>query len=35
MGDHLGGHRRGNCLEVQKGIHFPHSLGFLYSAFTY
>jgi carbamoyltransferase len=26
---------RGNCLEVQKEIHFPHSLGFLYSAFTY
>lgn len=26
---------RGNRLEVQKEIHFPHSLGFLYSAFTY
>ena len=26
---------RGNSLEVQKEIHFPHSLGFLYSAFTY
>jgi carbamoyltransferase len=26
---------RGNGLEVQKEIHFPHSLGFLYSAFTY
>ena len=26
---------RGNTLEVQKEIHFPHSLGFLYSAFTY
>ena len=26
---------KGNSLEVQKEIHFPHSLGFLYSAFTY
>jgi len=26
---------KGNGLEVQKEIHFPHSLGFLYSAFTY
>ena len=26
---------RGNQLEVQKEIHFPHSLGLLYSAFTY
>lgn len=26
---------RGNRLEVQKEIHFPHSLGLLYSAFTY
>ena len=26
---------RGNSLEVHKEIHFPHSLGFLYSAFTY
>jgi len=26
---------RGNKLEVQKEIHFPHSLGLLYSAFTY
>jgi len=26
---------RGNSLEVQKEIHFPHSLGLLYSAFTY
>jgi carbamoyltransferase len=26
---------RGNKLEVHKEIHFPHSLGFLYSAFTY
>lgn len=25
----------GNRLEVQKEIHFPHSLGLLYSAFTY
>ena len=26
---------RGNRLEVMKEIHFPHSLGLLYSAFTY
>lgn len=26
---------RGNQLEVFKEIHFPHSLGLLYSAFTY
>lgn len=26
---------RGEKLEVQKEIHFPHSLGLLYSAFTY
>ena len=26
---------RGNTLEVVKEIHFPHSLGLLYSAFTY
>jgi carbamoyltransferase len=26
---------KGNRLEVQKEIHFPHSLGLLYSAFTY
>ena len=25
----------GNRLEVEKEIHFPHSLGLLYSAFTY
>ena len=25
----------GNMLEVQREIHFPHSLGLLYSAFTY
>ena len=25
----------GNQLEVQREIHFPHSLGLLYSAFTY
>ena len=25
----------GNRLEMQKEIHFPHSLGLLYSAFTY
>ena len=26
---------RGNTLEVEREIHFPHSLGLLYSAFTY
>jgi carbamoyltransferase len=26
---------RGNALDVVKEIHFPHSLGLLYSAFTY
>ena len=26
---------KGNQLEVKKEIHFPHSLGLLYSAFTY
>ena len=26
---------RGNRLEMLKEIHFPHSLGLLYSAFTY
>ncbi|HTC90541.1 MAG TPA: carbamoyltransferase [Bryobacteraceae bacterium] len=28
-------HGRGNKLEILKEIHFPHSLGLLYSAFTY
>ncbi len=26
---------RGNKLEIHKELHFPHSLGLLYSAFTY
>jgi carbamoyltransferase len=26
---------RGNNLEIKKEIHFPHSLGLIYSAFTY
>ena len=26
---------KGNDLKVLKEIHFPHSLGLLYSAFTY
>ena len=26
---------RGNDLQIKKEIHFPHSLGLLYSAFTY
>jgi carbamoyltransferase len=28
-------HGKGNSLEVWREIHFPHSLGLLYSAFTY
>jgi carbamoyltransferase len=26
---------RGNTVEIQRELHFPHSLGLLYSAFTY
>jgi carbamoyltransferase len=26
---------KGNSIEIRKEIHFPHSLGLLYSAFTY
>ncbi len=29
------GYGKGNSLEMQKELHFPHSLGLLYSAFTY
>jgi carbamoyltransferase len=29
------GHGRGNRLELLQELHFPHSLGLLYSAFTY
>jgi carbamoyltransferase len=29
------GHGSGNRLEMAREIHFPHSLGLLYSAFTY
>jgi carbamoyltransferase len=29
------GYGKGNRIEVLKEIHFPHSLGLLYSAFTY
>src|SRR5262245_14895764 len=29
------GSGRGNYLEMRKELHFPHSLGLLYSAFTY
>ncbi|MBT6116714.1 MAG: hypothetical protein HOH66_02480 [Rhodospirillaceae bacterium] len=29
------GHGSGNRLEMTREIHFPHSLGLLYSAFTY
>jgi carbamoyltransferase len=28
-------HGKGNTLKILKEIHFPHSLGLLYSAFTY
>jgi carbamoyltransferase len=28
-------HGRGNTLQMLKELHFPHSLGLLYSAFTY
>ena len=35
MGDDVGRLGRGNDLEILKEIHFPHSLGLLYSAFTY
>lgn len=28
-------HGKGNDLEILQSIHFPHSLGMLYSAFTY
>jgi carbamoyltransferase len=29
------GHGRGNRIEILQTLHFPHSLGLLYSAFTY
>ena len=29
------GHGRGNRIELLKELHFPHSVGLLYSAFTY
>jgi len=29
------GHGKGNHIEMLKELHFPHSLGLLYSAFTY
>ena len=29
------GYGRGNKLNIEREIHFPHSLGLLYSAFTY
>ena len=35
MGDHVRRVGRGNHLEMRKELHFPHSLGLLYSAFTY
>ena len=36
VGDHVSSaSASGNELEMLKEIHFPHSLGLLYSAFTY
>src|SRR5471032_3360092 len=35
MGDTSLAFGQGNKLEMLKEIHFPHSLGLLYSAFTY
>ena len=36
MGDDHRRHRAsGNQINIDKEIHFPHSLGLLYSAFTY
>src|ERR1035441_5131260 len=35
MGDHVGAVGHGNTLQIVKEIAFPHSLGLLYSAFTY
>ena len=29
------GHGKGNKIEILEGLNFPHSLGLLYSAFTY
>jgi carbamoyltransferase len=29
------GHGKGNRIEIKKELHFPHSVGLLYSAFTY
>jgi len=29
------GHGKGNRIEIKKELHFPHSIGLLYSAFTY
>ena len=29
------GHGKGNQIQILKTLHFPHSLGLLYSAFTY
>jgi carbamoyltransferase len=29
------GHGRGNEIEILRELHFPHSIGLLYSAFTY
>ena len=33
--DHVWRSGDGNDLAITKEIHFPHSLGLLYSAFTY
>ena len=35
MGNNNSSHWEKNNLEIKKEIQFPHSLGLLYSAFTY
>ena len=35
MDHHQPRRRRGNKIELHRELHFPHSLGLLYSAFTY
>ena len=35
MGNYYSRNRKNENLEIKKEIHFPHSLGLLYSSFTY
>ena len=35
MDDRIGEIGRGNTIELKQHLRFPHSLGLLYSAFTY